>query len=129
MLHDPRGLWEQPAYSIWSEDETSIHGTAIRTEQWRYDEYGIDAANGALLLDVHVDPWNVTTSPTIPGTKALDPNNPNSSRPTASQNPRQPRSGLNYFGILAATHPSNIATCAAGQAPSQGSSLPAIVAE
>jgi len=59
LLHDPRGPWEQPAYSIWSEDGHTIHGTAIRTEQWRYAEYGPNAANGALLFDVHADPMEL----------------------------------------------------------------------
>jgi iduronate 2-sulfatase len=60
LLHDPRGPWDQPAYSIWSEDGRTIHGTAIRTEQWRYAEYGKDAVNGALLFDVHADPLELT---------------------------------------------------------------------
>jgi iduronate 2-sulfatase len=60
LLNDPRGPWDQPAYSIWSEDGKTIHGTAIRTEQWRYAEYGKDAANGALLFDVHADPMELT---------------------------------------------------------------------
>ncbi|HWB31788.1 MAG TPA: sulfatase [Acidobacteriaceae bacterium] len=60
LLEDPRGpKWNQPAYSIWSEDGKTIHGTAIRTEQWRYAEYGKDAANGAMLLDVHADPMEL----------------------------------------------------------------------
>jgi iduronate 2-sulfatase len=59
LLNDPRGKWEQPAYSVWSEDGRTIHGTAIRTEQWRYAEYGKDAANGALLFDVHADPMEL----------------------------------------------------------------------
>ena len=58
-----RGVrWEQPAYSIWSEDGSTIHGTAIRTEQWRYAEYGKDAANGAMLFDVHADPMELHES-------------------------------------------------------------------
>ncbi len=56
LLNNPRANWDQPAYSVWSEDGRTIHGTAIRTEQWRYAEYGKDAANGALLFDVHADP-------------------------------------------------------------------------
>ena len=60
LLNDPRAAWEQPAYSIWSEDGKTIHGTAIRTEQWRYAEYGKDAANGAMLFDVHADPMELT---------------------------------------------------------------------
>ncbi len=61
LLNDPRGTaWNQPAYSIWSEDGRTIHGTAIRTEQWRYAEFGKDAANGAMLFDVHADPLELT---------------------------------------------------------------------
>jgi arylsulfatase A-like enzyme len=61
LLQDPRGAkWDQPAYSIWSEDGRTIHGTAVRTEQWRYAEYGKDAANGAMLFDVHADPMELT---------------------------------------------------------------------
>jgi arylsulfatase A-like enzyme len=61
LLHDPRGAnWNQPAYSIWSEDGRTIHGTAVRTEQWRYAEFGKDATNGAMLFDVHADPLELT---------------------------------------------------------------------
>jgi iduronate 2-sulfatase len=74
LLHDPRGAkWDQPAYSIWSEDGRTIHGTAIRTEQWRYAEYGQNAANGALLFDVHVDPMelhNLADDPKHAATRA-----------------------------------------------------------
>jgi iduronate 2-sulfatase len=60
LLNDPRAAWNQPAYSIWSEDGKTTHGTAIRTEQWRYAEYGRDSANGAMLFDVHADPMELT---------------------------------------------------------------------
>jgi arylsulfatase A-like enzyme len=60
LLNDPRGPWGSPAYSIWSEDGKTIHGTAVRTEQWRYAEYGKDAVNGAMLFDVHADPMELT---------------------------------------------------------------------
>ncbi|HEX4067068.1 MAG TPA: sulfatase [Acidobacteriaceae bacterium] len=56
LLSDPQVAWDQPACSIWSEDGTTVHGTAIRTEQWRYAEFGKNAANGAMLFDVHADP-------------------------------------------------------------------------
>ena len=36
------------------------HGTAVRTEQWRYAEYGPNASNGAMLFDVHADPMELT---------------------------------------------------------------------
>ena len=60
LLNNPRAAWDQPAYSIWSEDGKTIHGTAIRTEQWRYAEFGPNATNGAMLFDVHADPMELT---------------------------------------------------------------------
>jgi iduronate 2-sulfatase len=60
LLSDPRAAWDHPAYSIWSEDGKTVHGTAIRTEQWRYAEFGAAAANGAMLFDPHADPMELT---------------------------------------------------------------------
>ena len=65
LLNDPRAAWDQPAYSIWSEDGKTTHGTAIRTEQWRYAEFGKpDPAKKpseyAMLFDVHADPLELT---------------------------------------------------------------------
>jgi arylsulfatase A-like enzyme len=53
LLHNPQAPWEKPAYSVWSEDGKTLHGTAIRTEKWRYAEFGPDGKNGAMLLDPH----------------------------------------------------------------------------
>jgi iduronate 2-sulfatase len=60
LLHDPRASWEHPAFSIWSEDGVTVHGTAVRTEQWRYAEFGKDAIKGSMLFDVHADPMELT---------------------------------------------------------------------
>ncbi len=60
LLNDPRATWTQPAFSIWSEDGKTVHGTAVRTEQWRYAEFGKDASNGAMLFDVRADPMELT---------------------------------------------------------------------
>ena len=60
LLHNPRATWDRPAYSIWSEDGRTVHGTAVRTEQFRYAEFGAAAANGAMLFDVHADPMELT---------------------------------------------------------------------
>jgi len=74
LLNDPRGpKWDQPGYTIWSEDGRTIHGTAVRTEQWRYAEYGKDSANGALLFDMHADPMqlhNLADDPKHAATRA-----------------------------------------------------------
>ena len=48
--------WKQPAYSIWSEDGTTIHGVAVRTQDYRYAEYGPNGSNGAMLFDSKADP-------------------------------------------------------------------------
>ena len=53
LLKKPAAKWDKPAFSIWSEDGKTIHGTAVRTKQWRYAEFGPDGANGAMLLDPH----------------------------------------------------------------------------
>jgi iduronate 2-sulfatase len=53
LLNDPQAQWDRPAYSIWSEDGKAVHGVSVRTEQWRYAEYGKDGANGAMLLAPH----------------------------------------------------------------------------
>jgi arylsulfatase A-like enzyme len=56
LLSDPTAAWDQPAFSVWSEDGTTLHGTAIRTEKWRYAEFGPNGSNGAMLFDPHTDP-------------------------------------------------------------------------
>jgi len=56
LLKNPLAKWDKPGYSIWSEDGTTIHGTAVRTEQWRYAEFGKDGLNGTMLFDPHSDP-------------------------------------------------------------------------
>ena len=74
LLQDPRGpKWDQPGYTIWSEDGSTIHGTAVRTEQWRYAEYGKEAANGVLLFDMQADPMqlrNLADDPKHAATRA-----------------------------------------------------------
>jgi len=59
LLQNPAAAWDKPAFSIWSEDGKTIHGTAVRTERWRYAEYGKDGANGAMLLDPVNDPFEL----------------------------------------------------------------------
>jgi iduronate 2-sulfatase len=60
LLQNPQATWEQPAFSIWSEDGKTVHGTSIRTERYRYVEFGDKASHGAMLFDEHVDPYELT---------------------------------------------------------------------
>lgn len=59
LLADPQSPWDKPAFSIWSEDGVTVHGTAIRTERWRYAEFGKAAQNGSMLLDPLLDPMEL----------------------------------------------------------------------
>ena len=48
--YDPFGL------VISSTDGKTLHGVAVRTEKWRYAEFGPDGINGAMLFDPRADP-------------------------------------------------------------------------
>lgn len=56
LLRKPSAAWDKPAFSVWSEDGKTFHGVAVRTEKWRYAEFGKDGINGAMLFDPHADP-------------------------------------------------------------------------
>ena len=56
LLNNPQAPWDRPAYSVWSEDGKTLHGVAVRTEKWRYAEFGPDGQNGAMLFDPKADP-------------------------------------------------------------------------
>ncbi len=56
LLDDPTAKWDRPAYSVWSEDGKTLHGVAVRTEQWRFAEFGNNGENGAMLFDPKADP-------------------------------------------------------------------------
>jgi arylsulfatase A-like enzyme len=59
LLHNPGARWDRPAYSVWSEDGETLHGVMVRRDNWRYVEYGAQAANGAMLFDIHADPYEM----------------------------------------------------------------------
>ncbi len=59
LLHRPNATWDRPAFSIWSEDGTTIHGVAVRKDHWRYAEFGADGNNGSLLFNEQTDPLEV----------------------------------------------------------------------
>ena len=56
LLRHPTAEQNRPAYSVWSEDSRTLHGVAVRTEMWRYVEYGPEGKNGAMLFDSKNDP-------------------------------------------------------------------------
>ena len=56
LLNNPQAQWDRPGYSVWSEDGRTLHGVAVRTEKWRYAEFGPDGVNGAMLFDPKADP-------------------------------------------------------------------------
>ena len=56
LLKKPAAKWDKPGFSVWSEDGKTLHGVAVRTEKWRYAEFGKDGINGAMLFDPHADP-------------------------------------------------------------------------
>ena len=73
MLNNPQAAWDKPAYSVWSEDGTTLHGVAVRTEKWRYAEFGPDGKNGAMLFDPKADPLemkNLADDPQYARTRA-----------------------------------------------------------
>ena len=55
LLNNPQAAWSHPAYTVWSEDGRTLHGIAVRTEQWRYAEFGDNGKNGAMLFDESAD--------------------------------------------------------------------------
>ncbi len=71
LLHDPRATWDKPGFSVWSEDGHTLHGVAVRTEKWRYAEFGKDGVNGAMLFDPHHDPLEMTNLANDPKHKAV----------------------------------------------------------
>jgi len=56
LLQRPTSAWNRPAYSVWSEDGATLHGVAVRTEKWRFAEFGPEGINGAMLFDPSHDP-------------------------------------------------------------------------
>lgn len=56
LLKNPVAEWNEPAFTVWSEDGKTFHGVAVRTERWRYAEFGPEGKNGTMLLDQLADP-------------------------------------------------------------------------
>jgi iduronate 2-sulfatase len=60
LLKNPSADWDKPGFSVWSEDGSTLHGVAVRTEKFRYAEFGENGKNGAMLFDPHADPLEMT---------------------------------------------------------------------
>ncbi|MDH7600020.1 MAG: sulfatase [Sedimentisphaerales bacterium] len=53
LLKDPGAAWDHPAFTVWSEDGTSLWAVAVRAGRWRYAQF---QAGGAMLFDEQTDP-------------------------------------------------------------------------
>lgn len=71
LLNNPTSRWEKPAFSVWSEDGKTFHGIAVRTQRWRYVEFGPNGVNGAMLFDVEKDPFEIHNLASDPKYKSV----------------------------------------------------------
>ncbi len=55
LLNDPATAWDQPALSVTKLKENLL-GKAVRTDRWRYAEWGEGGKEGAMLIDEQSDP-------------------------------------------------------------------------
>jgi iduronate 2-sulfatase len=55
LLTDPDAAWDNPAYTIWSEDGKSISGVSVRNERWHFAEF-FGRGHGKMLIDPSNDP-------------------------------------------------------------------------
>lgn len=71
LLNDPSRRWHKPAFSVWSEDGKTFHGVAVRTERWRYAEFGPEGVNGAMLFETEKDPFELRNLASDPKYKSV----------------------------------------------------------
>lgn len=63
LLADPKGAWEHPAYSV-SGTNNKLAGVAVRTQRYRYVEYGSPAE--AMLFHEESDPHELKNLASLP---------------------------------------------------------------
>jgi len=58
LLNDPQAPWEKPAYTQVTRgaNDKEVMGRSVRTERWRYSEWGNEGREGAELYDHDNDP-------------------------------------------------------------------------
>jgi len=59
LLANPNATWNHPAYTVWSENGSTLTGVSVRTERWHYAEF-FGRGPGAMLLDPRNDPHEMT---------------------------------------------------------------------
>jgi arylsulfatase A-like enzyme len=67
LLNDPQARWDHPAFTVIG-NQNRMAGVAVRTEGFRYAEYGADGSGGAMLFDEAADPRemkNLADDPTM----------------------------------------------------------------
>jgi iduronate 2-sulfatase len=55
LLVNPDAAWDNPAYTVWSEDGKSISGVSVRSEHWHFAEF-FGRGPGKMLIDLANDP-------------------------------------------------------------------------
>ena len=55
LLDDPKTEWDRPAFTQVERKKGEVMGRSVRTQQWRYTEWG-DGKNGVELYDEQADP-------------------------------------------------------------------------
>jgi uncharacterized sulfatase len=55
LMLDPTQKWDRPAYTQIVRTQGNVMGRTVRTEKWRYTEWG-DGKNGVELYDLTKDP-------------------------------------------------------------------------
>lgn len=59
LLKDPQTPWENHAYTVWSEDGSTLSGVSVRSEEWHFAEF-FGRGAGKMLTDLEADPHELT---------------------------------------------------------------------
>jgi iduronate 2-sulfatase len=65
LLNDPKLKWERPAYTQVLRYKENVMGRSVRTERWRYTEWGV-GVHGAQLYDHKKDPFEYKNLADLP---------------------------------------------------------------